>query len=424
MTHGISAIRGMNDILPEEVVYWQFIEQQLRALFASYGYIEIRPPLLERTEVFSRSIGVATDIVAKEMYTFSDRNGENLTLRPEGTAGCVRAVIEHHLAYKKACRFWMMGPMFRYERPQKGRYRQFYQVGVEALGLPGPDIDAELIFMSQRLWRQLGLSDDLVLQLNSLGDSATREKYREVLKNYFITHYDQLDEDSKKRLETNPLRILDSKNRELETLIQDAPKITQFLDETSRQNLKTLEALLTEARIRFVLNSRLVRGLDYYDGMVFEWETQLLGAQGAVCGGGRYNGLVECLGGESIPAVGFAIGMERLVEVLKAKQTMFPICPPDVYIVRVGERGGEEGLLLAEYLRDELPFLKVLSYMGEGGFKQQLRQADKSGARIALILGETEIASGKVSLKFLREEKPQQIFSKEEIKTILMSYFS
>lgn len=343
MTHGISAIRGMNDILPEEVVYWQFIEQQLRALFASYGYIEIRPPLLERTEVFSRSIGVATDIVAKEMYTFSDRNGENLTLRPEGTAGCVRAVIEHHLAYKKACRFWMMGPMFRYERPQKGRYRQFYQVGVEALGLPGPDIDAELIFMSQRLWRQLGLSDDLVLQLNSLGDSATREKYREVLKNYFITHYDQLDEDSKKRLETNPLRILDSKNRELETLIQDAPKITQFLDETSRQNLKTLEALLTEARIRFVLNSRLVRGLDYYDGMVFEWETQLLGAQGAVCGGGRYNGLVECLGGESIPAVGFAIGMERLVEVLKAKQTMFPICPPDVYIVRVGERGGKKG---------------------------------------------------------------------------------
>lgn len=418
MTQPLQAIRGMNDILPGEIHYWHSLEKTLRELFASYGYNEIRPNLMERTEVFTRSIGAATDIVTKEMYTFTDRHGESLTLRPEGTAGCVRAVIEHHLSHRQTQRLWMMGPMFRYERPQKGRYRQFHQVAAEIYGLEGPDVDAELILLTARLWQITGVSKTVQLQLNSLGNSESREHYRQALQAYFQGHYARLDEESQKRLTTNPLRILDSKNPDLQLLIKEAPQILECLDAGSKQHFEELQNTLRQAGVSFVINPRLVRGLDYYDRTVFEWVTEELGAQGAVCGGGRYNGLVELLGGNPTPAIGFAIGLERLIEILKLNAEPTPEVV-DVYVVSLGEGTRKAALVLAETLRSQKPSLKVLTHLGEGGFKQQLRQADKSGAKFALILGDEELAKQQVTVKSLRKDEPQRTVNQKELLEIL-----
>ncbi len=405
MSKTLQAIRGMNDILPEATSRWQFLEQTLRELLASYGYEEIRLPVLERTELFSRAIGEVTDIVEKEMYTFTDRNGDSLTLRPEGTAGCVRGAIENGLLYNQVQRLWYLGPMFRHERPQKGRYRQFHQVGVEAFGMEGPAVDAELILMTARLWRKLGLKN-LVLQINSLGSVAARVNYREQLVHYLSAHQDQLDEDSRRRLNTNPLRILDSKNPVLQTLIADAPRLADYLDEDSQAHFAGLRAHLDSAGMAYEINPRLVRGLDYYNKTVFEWVSYELGAQGTVCAGGRYDGLVEQIGGKSTPAVGFAAGLERLLSLLETNGTL-PRIYPHAYLVMSGETATRAGLLLAETLRDRIPELRLLSDCDGGSFKSQIKRADKSGATYALILGEQELSEGIISIKSLREAVPQ-----------------
>jgi histidyl-tRNA synthetase len=410
----------MNDILPEETPYWQVLEDTLRRLLSAYGYQEIRLPTVEKTELFVRSIGEATDIVEKEMYSFLDRNGESLTLRPEGTAGCVRAGIEHSLFYgQPILRLWYQGPMFRHEKPQKGRYRQFHQVGVEAFGLPGPDIDAEMIMMTARLWQALGL-EGLQLQLNSLGSPQARQVYRQALVSYLSEHVDELDEDSRRRLYTNPLRILDSKTPTMQGLIEAAPKLSDYLDEESRAHFEGLRGWLERARIRYQINPRLVRGLDYYTKTVFEWVTDQLGAQGTVCAGGRYDGLVEQIGGSPTPAIGFAIGLERLVTILS---TMTRFAPehhrPHAYLVTVGEAAEGDGLLLAEKLRERLPGLRLLTHCGGGGFKGQLKRADKSGAQIALILGDDEMKQGTIGIKHLREDKPQQTLMQVDLPAYL-----
>ncbi len=406
----VQAIRGMNDILPEQSAIWQQIEATLRNLLTAYGYGEIRMPVLEKTELFKRSIGEVTDIVEKEMYTFDDRNGDSLTLRPEGTAGCVRACIEHGLLHNQIQRLWYTGPMFRHERPQKGRYRQFHQIGVEAFGMAGPDIDAEQILLTARLWKQLGLRD-VHLEINSLGTSAARAAYRDILVEYFSAHRQQLDEDSQRRLGSNPLRILDSKNPDMQALIEAAPKLAEHLDAESREHFATLCATLDAAGVAYRINPRLVRGLDYYGRTVFEWVTDRLGAQGTVCAGGRYDGLVEFLGGRATPAFGFAIGLERLIALLIDLGLHPQPTLPHAYLVLVGATAERQGPVLGERLRDAVPGLRLQVNCGGGSFKSQFKRADRSGAAWALILGDDEVATAGLSIKPLRGEAAQESLS-------------
>ncbi|VAW99507.1 Histidyl-tRNA synthetase [hydrothermal vent metagenome] len=400
----IQAIRGMNDILPEDTVYWQKLESIIRDLLGRYGYQEIRFPVVEKTELFKRSIGEVTDIVEKEMYTFADRNGDNLTLRPEGTAPCVRAAIQNGLLHNQVQRLWYTGPMFRHERPQKGRYRQFHQVGVETFGMASPDLDAELILMTARLWQQLGL-DNVELQLNSLGTRESRAVYRKELVRYFEQHKDQLDEDSLRRLDSNPLRILDTKNPALRDVVAGAPKLMAHLDDESREHFETLCGLLDDAGITYCVNPCLVRGLDYYSRTVFEWVTDQLGAQGTICAGGRFDGLVEQLGGKATPSAGFAIGLERLLALVR--ENLQPDNRPHLYLVLVGDAAQKKGVLLAEQLRDAIPVVRIMTNCGGGSFKSQFKKADKCGAQFALVLGEDEVTQKTVSIKFLRGEHSQ-----------------
>lgn len=401
----IQAIRGMNDLLPTQTPYWQYLEQQIHQLVHSAGYQELRTPIIESTQLFTRTIGQVTDIVEKEMYTFDDRNGDSLSLRPEETASCVRAAIEHGLLYHQTPRLWYIGPMFRHERPQKGRYRQFYQLDVEAFGMPGPDIDAEQIILMHQLWQRLGISDVIRLEINSLGVAETRQAYRAQLVEYFSRYENSLDEDSKRRLQTNPLRILDSKNPALQEIIAQAPSLLEVLDEDSKQHFAKLQQLLKAAGIEFTVNPRLVRGLDYYGKTVYEWITNELGAQGTVCAGGRYDALVEQLGGKPTPAVGFAMGLERVVSLLQDRYT--PNTHLDGYFVLIGEAAVEKGLIIAAGLRKDLPSIRLLTHCGGGSFKSQFKQADKSGSRLAFIIADEELAANKISVKFLRENKEQ-----------------
>jgi histidyl-tRNA synthetase len=416
----IQSIRGMNDLLPEDSPRWQYLEETVSKLLSGYGYREIRFPILEPTELFKRSIGEVTDIVEKEMYTFDDRNGDSMALRPEGTAGCVRACEQNGLTHHQIQRLWYQGPMFRYERPQKGRLRQFHQIGVEVFGLEGPDIDAELITMTWRIWQQLGVANVVTLQLNSLGTAESRGRYRDALVEYLQQRKEQLDEDSQRRLLTNPMRILDSKNQETQLLLNDAPVLHDFLDEESQQHFEKLCELLDAVGVPYQINPRLVRGLDYYGKTVFEWVTDSLGAQGTVCAGGRYNGLVEQLGGKSTPAVGFAMGIERLVLLLDAAGVVPDSIARqlDVYLVVAGDVQAQ-ALQLGEALRTKCPGLRLQNHCGGGSFKSQMKKADKSGAVLALILGEDEVARGDVSIKFLREDKPQQTLSTADLATLL-----
>jgi histidyl-tRNA synthetase len=412
----IQAIRGMNDLLPADSATWQYVEAAIANILRRYAYQEIRFPILESTDLFKRSIGEVTDIVEKEMYTFDDRNGDSVTLRPEGTACCVRACEEHGLLYNQTQRLWYMGPMFRYERPQKGRYRQFHQVGVETFGMDGPDIDAEVLLLSARILRELGAAPFVTLQINSLGDSESRAKYKEALVAYLEIHKDKLDADSQRRLTTNPLRILDSKEASTQALLDSAPVLLDYLDETSRAHFEQLKGLLDAGDVSYQVNPRLVRGLDYYGKTAFEWVTDKLGSQSTVCAGGRYDNLVEQLGGKATPAVGFGIGLERLVLLLQAidaiPKNLEQIA--DIYVVAVGNVQ-KEAFQLAEKLRTELPDLRVVNHCGGGNFKNQMKKADKSTASVALILGEDEVAKAVVSVKFLREDQSQQIIELSEI---------
>ena len=407
MTETLQAVRGMNDVLPEQSSAWQQLERVARETFAQYGYREIRLPLLERTELFKRSIGEFTDIVEKEMYTFEDRGGDSLTLRPEATAGIVRASISNGLLHNQRQKVWCMGPMFRYERPQKGRYRQFHQIDAEALGFPGPDVDAELILMTARMWRRLGLRG-LKLHLNSLGTTESRAVYRARLVDYFRAHARVLDADSTRRLDGNPLRILDSKNPAMAEVVAGAPSITDHLDPESAEHFATLQAQLSAAGVEFVVNPRLVRGLDYYSRTVFEWITTDLGSQDAVCSGGRYDGLVAQLGGEPAPAIGWALGEERIVELMRLQGLVGNEGRPDVYLVLAGAAADAVGLGLAERLRDAGRGLRVETNCGGGSFKSQLKRADKSGARYAVIVGEDEVAKRVATVKSLRSEGEQR----------------
>jgi histidyl-tRNA synthetase len=407
MTATLQPVRGMNDVLPDDSAAWQLLERIARETFAEYGYREIRLPLLERTELFKRSIGEMTDIVEKEMYTFEDRGGDSLTLRPEATAGIVRACITNGLLHNQRQKVWCMGPMFRYERPQKGRYRQFHQIDVEALGYPGPDVDAELIMMSARLWRRLGLSG-LRLNLNSLGTPESRKGYRAQLVEYFRRHEAVLDEDSKRRLGGNPLRILDTKNPAMREIVDGAPVITDYLDEDSAAHFASLRAQLDGAGIDYVVNPRLVRGLDYYSRTVFEWVTTDLGSQDAVCSGGRYDGLVAQLGGAPAPAIGWALGEERIVELMRLQGRAGNETAPHVYLALAGAAAEAAGLQLAESLRDAVPGLRIEANCGGGSFKSQLKRADRSGAGYAVILGDDEVAQQVATLKPLREEAGQR----------------
>ncbi|AEF02345.1 histidine--tRNA ligase [Alteromonas sp. KS69] len=409
MAKTIQAIRGMNDCLPEVSGTWQKVESVLRQVVASYGYQEIRTPIVESTDLFKRSIGEVTDIVEKEMYTFEDRNGDSLTLRPEGTASTVRAGNEHGLLYNQQQRLWYMGPMFRHERPQKGRYRQFHQFGVETYGLDGPDIDLEVILLSARLWKAFGIEKHVTLQINSLGSNEARQAYRETLISYLKERADKLDEESLRRLESNPLRVLDSKNPNVQAAIADAPSLLDHLDEESKTHFDSLCERLTQAGISFEINPRLVRGLDYYNRTVFEWVTESLGSQGTVCAGGRYDGLVEQLGGKATPAVGFAMGMERLVLLLTTlSEDALDTSSADVYVTAMGDDAQAYALEVSEHLRDTLPNVRVMMHCGGGNFKKQLKRADKTGARFALLLGSQEMQSREVAVKPLRDGQEQQ----------------
>lgn len=416
MSVKLQAVRGMNDILPEDTARWRALEQRLITVLGAYGYAELRLPVVEQTVVFRRSIGDVTDIVQKEMYSFDDRNGDNLTLRPEGTAGCVRAVLQHGLLAQLPLRLWYLGPMFRHERPQRGRHRQFHQLGVEAFGAGGPDIDAELILMTARMWRALGV-DNLRLELNTLGTAAARAAYRAALESHFGAHREQLDDDCRERLERNPLRILDSKNPAMRPLIDAAPELVGFLDDDSRAHFDGLCELLTRAGLPFTLNPRLVRGLDYYSKTVFEWITDELGAQGTVCAGGRYDGLVEMMGGKPTPAIGFATGLERLLEL--AAGNLPPAELPTLYVSATGDTLDPAALGLAERLRSEQPSWTVLVHVGGGSLKSRMKKADRSGARIALLLGEREVERGEVTVKPLREQHPQVTCTSAELAAVL-----
>ena len=402
----IQAIKGMNDVLPAESPLWQHLEGTVRGLLASYGYEEIRVPVVEHTELFKRAIGEYTDVVEKEMYTFTDQAGDSLTLRPEGTAGVARSMISNGLLRGARHRLWFTGPMFRHEKPQKGRYRQFHQVDVEAIGFPGPDVDAELIALSARLWKLLGISR-VTLHINSLGTPESRREYRARLIEYFQGHHDRLDEDSRRRLHGNPLRILDSKNPDMQQIVAGAPLLPDYLDPESREHFAQLRATLDACGIAYVVNPRLVRGLDYYSRTVFEWITDALGAQDAVCSGGRYDGLISQLGGDATPAVGFAMGVERVVELLR--QNGLDAAPPaaDAYVVVSGARAEVAGCQLVEQLRDALPHLRFELNVGGGNFKAQFRRADRSRAAVAIIIGDDEAARGVVAVKPLRAEAGQ-----------------
>lgn len=414
----IQSLRGMNDILPDETPRWRFLEATLGELLAEYGYREIRFPLLENTELFRRSIGEVTDIVEKEMYSFADRNGESVTLRPEGTASCVRAAEQHGLLRDAVQRLWYRGPMFRHERPQKGRLRQFHQLGAEVFGLPGPDIDAEMLTMTDRLWRRLGLRDCIELELNSLGSSAARAAYREALVSHLSRYRADLDADSQRRLDTNPLRILDSKVERTRELLVDAPALTDYFDAESTEHFARLRAQLDAAGIRYRINPHLVRGLDYYGKTVFEWTSDRLGAQATACAGGRYDGLVGQLGGKPTPAIGFGIGLERLLLLLEATAVDPAVDQgsPDAYLV-VAE--GMAALPVAEHLRDAVPGLRLLQHCGGGSLKSQFKRADRSGAPLALILGAEEAASGTLTIKHLREDQPQQRLTLDRVAALL-----
>jgi len=406
LTGQIQPIRGMNDVLPAESVLWQHLEGAVRELLMAYGYEEIRVPIVEHTELFKRAIGEYTDVVEKEMYTFTDQGGDSLTLRPEATAGVVRAMISNGLLRGARHKLWCMGPMFRHEKPQKGRYRQFYQVDVEAVGFAGPDVDAELIALTARLWRRLGITR-VQLQINSLGTADSRRVYREKLIEYFSAHHERLDEDSRRRLHGNPLRILDSKNPDLQQLVAAAPLLTQYLDPESQAHLAALRASLDAMGIAYTVNPRLVRGLDYYSRTVFEWTTDALGAQDAVCSGGRYDGLITQLGGDATPAIGFAMGVERVVELLRQLPSQPQPAAAHVYVVLNGERATIEGGRIIESLRDALPHRRFELNLGGGNFKAQFRRADRSRASLALIIGEDELARGVVAVKPLRLEAGQ-----------------
>jgi histidyl-tRNA synthetase len=406
VTGQIQPIRGMNDVLPTESVLWQHLEDTVRGLLVAYGYEEIRVPVVEHTELFKRAIGEFTDVVEKEMYTFTDQGGESLTLRPEATAGVVRAMISNGLLRGARHKVWCMGPMFRHEKPQKGRYRQFHQVDVEAVGFAGPDVDAELIALTARLWRTLGLTR-VRLQINSLGTPESRRLYREKLVEYFAAHHERLDEDSRRRLRGNPLRILDTKNPDLQQLVAAAPLLTDYLDADSQAHFAALRTALAAMGVEYTVNPRLVRGLDYYSRTVFEWITDALGAQDAVCSGGRYDGLITQLGGDATPAIGFAMGVERVVELLRQLPTQPQPAAADVYIVLNGERAAIAGLRIVETLRDALPQRRFELNLGGGNFKAQFRRADRSRASLALIIGEDELARGVVGLKPLRLEAGQ-----------------
>lgn len=411
MSKSLQAIRGMNDILPEQTPAWRYLERTFAGLLDGYGYSEIRLPILEFTELFARGISEGTDVVDKEMYTFLDRNGESLTMRPEGTAGCVRAVLEHGLSGGgQVQKLWYTGPMFRYEKPQKGRYRQFHQIGVEVFNLPGPDIDAELIILTWRLWQKLGMADAVTLQLNTLGSSEARARYREALVAYLQERFEQLDEDSQRRMTTNPLRILDSKVESTQALLVGAPTLHDYLDEESIAHFEGLKARLDAVGLRYEINQKLVRGLDYYCRTAFEWVTDKLGAQGTVCGGGRYDGLVSQFGGKPTPGVGFAMGVERLVLLLETLGVIPAELnrPADLYVCAFGEPAELAALTLAEQLRSAIPGIRLLVNAGAGSFKSQFKKADKSGARFALILGEDEVANRVVGFKPLRDEGEQQ----------------
>jgi histidyl-tRNA synthetase len=410
----IQAIRGMNDCLPTQSPLWQKLENAAKNVISAYGYNEMRMPIVEMTHLFSRAIGEVTDVVEKEMYTFEDRNGDSLTLRPEGTAGCVRAGIENGLLYNQEQRVWYIGPMFRHERPQKGRYRQFHQCGVEVFGLNGPDVDAELIMMTARLWRELGIDKHVRLELNSIGSLEARANYREALIAFLEQHMDVLDDDCKRRMHTNPLRVLDSKNPDVQAILGDAPRLSDHLDEESKQHFAGLCELLDAAGIEYTVNERLVRGLDYYNRTVFEWITESLGAQGPVCGGGRYDGLVEQLGGKATPAVGFAMGLERLVLMLETLELTEVRRSVDVYVVTAGEGTMMAGMKLAEQLREEVPGVRVMNHFGGGNFKKQFKRADKVGAVVALVLGENEVADNTVVLKDLAGGE-QQTYNQAEV---------
>lgn len=420
MAKQIQAIRGMNDILPTQSPLWQKVEAVLRSSVSAYGYSEIRTPIVENTDLFKRSIGEVTDIVEKEMYTFEDRNGDSLTLRPEGTASTVRAGNEHGLLYNQEQRLWYMGPMFRHERPQKGRYRQFHQFGVEVYGIGSADIDAEVLMLSARLWEKLGISEHVTLELNTLGDPAERAAYRDALIAFLEQHKDKLDEDSQRRMYSNPLRVLDSKDPQVQGILTDAPALMDYLGEESSQHFEQLRELLDAVGIQYRVNPRLVRGLDYYNRTVFEWVTNSLGSQGTVLAGGRYDGLVAQLGGKDTPAVGFAMGLERIVLLLETLGLTQDIpAAVDVYVTAMGENCLVEAIKVAQELRSALPHLKVMSHCGGGNVKKQMKRADKSGASVALLIGEEELAEGMVTVKHLRNDNEQQQVARNALSAFL-----
>ncbi len=404
----------MNDCLPTQSPLWQKLENTVKNVISAYGYNEVRMPIVEETNLFSRAVGEETDVVSKEMYTFDDRNGDSLTLRPEGTAGCVRSCIQNSLINRDEQRLWYMGPMFRHERPQKGRYRQFHQCGVEVFGLNGPDVDAELIMMTARLWRELGIDKHVRLELNSIGSQEDRTDYRTALVAFLEQHIDVLDEDCKRRMHTNPLRVLDTKNPDIQAILGDAPRLSEYLGEESKAHFAGLCELLDAAGIEYTVNERLVRGLDYYNRTVFEWITESLGAQGTVCGGGRYDGLVEQLGGKPTPAVGFAMGLERLVLMLETLELTDVRRSVDVYVVTAGEGTMMAGMKLAEQLREAISGVRVMNHFGGGNFKKQFKRADKVGAVVALVLGENEVADNTVVLKDLVGGE-QETYSQAEV---------
>lgn len=419
----IQAIRGMHDVLPGDISSWHRVEQHARELFQRYAYQEIRVPLLEKTELFTQTLGAATDVVEKEMYTFADRNGESLSLRPEGTASVVRAAIQHSLLHVLPQRLWYIGPMFRYEKPQQGRARQFHQIGVEVFGAAGPDIDAELLLLTARLWRELGIADTVQLEINTLGNKEERKRYREALQSWLRERADQLDEDSRRRIDTNPLRVLDTKDPKTREVIRDAPQMEAYLEDASRQHYLGLQQILDAAGIAWKHNPHLVRGLDYYTHTVFEWVTDQLGAQGTICAGGRYDGLLALHGGNDVPGVGFAMGMERVVALMNACQPSVEV-HPHVYLIMAGDTAQKHGLALAEQLRNELPELRLQSHIGGGGFKAQFKRADRSGASYALVLGDDEVAQSSIAIKPLRGEGEQQTLPQSALADFLRSIVS
>ncbi len=417
----LQAIRGMNDCLPSETNIWQMVETVLRRVASNYGFAEIRMPIVESTALFKRGIGEVTDIVEKEMYTFDDLNGDSLTLRPEGTASCVRAGNQHGLLYNQEQRLWYMGPMFRHERPQKGRYRQFHQFGLEAFGVATPDIDAEIILLTARLWKELGINEHVTLELNSLGSNEERASHREALIAYLVEREALLDDDAKRRMYTNPLRVLDSKNPEVQAALAEAPKLSEYFGEESQSHFDSLRRRLDATGVNYIVNDRLVRGLDYYNRTVFEWVTSSLGAQGTICAGGRYDGLVEQLGGKATPAFGFALGIERLVLMLTELDKINNLRPQvDAYVVILGDSAQIEANKLAEMWRDQVPEIRLQCHCGGGNMKKQLKRADKSGAKVALIMGDDEISQETVMIKYLRGQKAQENVEFSEVSSLLL----